>query len=372
MNKIRICHFSTVHIRADVRIFHKECTSLAEAGYEVHLAVADGKGNAVVKGIRIHDIGKISNRIARIIFSPIMIFFKVLSLRCVVYHFHDPELLFVGLFLKLLTKAKVIYDAHECYSEYFLHKEYLPEAVRPLFSAVIKAVERCTAGRFDQVITTTEYQAAKLKGINPRLDIIYNYPLLSEWNFSNQLPEAGKQRAICYIGSISEERGISQVIKAIENIDCVFHLAGSYAIPSYRNEIMKLSGWSKVVEHGYVNREQAAGIISKSLIGIVLLLPKPNHLISHSTKIFEYMAGGIACLVPDFPIWKDIVEKHECGLCVDPNDIALIAKTLEQMLDNPDLMREMGQIGKQLVQSTYNWESQIPALLNIYRTALMN
>jgi len=32
-----------------------------------------------------------------------------------IYHFHDPELLTVGLVLRLLTKAKVIYDVHEDY-----------------------------------------------------------------------------------------------------------------------------------------------------------------------------------------------------------------------------------------------------------------
>lgn len=372
MNNVRICHFSTVHIRTDVRIFYKECASLSAAGYEVHLVVADSKGNECINGIRIHDIGKISNRIIRIMLSPVKIFLKIISLKCVVYHFHDPELLLVGLFLKLFTKAKVIYDAHECYAEYFLHKEYLNKSIRPMFSAIIKFVERLTAGRFDSVITTTEYQAARLSGINPHLEIIYNYPLLSEWRHFDQQPEPGKERAICYIGSISEERGISQVIKAIEHIDCVFHLAGSYAIPAYRNEIMSFAGWKKVIEHGYVNRDQAAEIISKSMIGVVLLLPKPNHLISHSTKIFEYMAGGIACLVPDFPIWQDIVEKHKCGICVDPNDVELISQRLEYMLNNPELMQEMGQKGKQLVHSSYNWESQIPKLLDIYKTIIVN
>nr|HPM69006.1 hypothetical protein [Piscinibacter sp.] len=53
----RIVHVTTVHPRDDIRIFRKECVSLARAGYEVVQVVGDGRGEAVVDGVRIVDIG---------------------------------------------------------------------------------------------------------------------------------------------------------------------------------------------------------------------------------------------------------------------------------------------------------------------------
>lgn len=53
----RIVHVTTVHPRDDIRIFRKECVSLARAGYEVVQVVGDGRGGAVVDGVRIVDIG---------------------------------------------------------------------------------------------------------------------------------------------------------------------------------------------------------------------------------------------------------------------------------------------------------------------------
>ncbi|MFM8768701.1 MAG: glycosyltransferase, partial [Rubrivivax sp.] len=41
-----IVHLTTVHPRDDIRIFRKECVSLAQAGYEVVQIVSDGQGDA--------------------------------------------------------------------------------------------------------------------------------------------------------------------------------------------------------------------------------------------------------------------------------------------------------------------------------------
>lgn len=50
---IKVCHITSVHQRYDTRIFHKECTSLANAGYNVTLLVADGKKEEVRNGVKI-------------------------------------------------------------------------------------------------------------------------------------------------------------------------------------------------------------------------------------------------------------------------------------------------------------------------------
>jgi hypothetical protein len=46
----RVVHVTTVHPRDDIRIFRKECVSLARAGYEVIQVVGDGLGPALVDG----------------------------------------------------------------------------------------------------------------------------------------------------------------------------------------------------------------------------------------------------------------------------------------------------------------------------------
>ena len=47
MSPYKLAHLSSAHSRFDTRIFFKECTSLANHGYNVSLIVADGYGNEV-------------------------------------------------------------------------------------------------------------------------------------------------------------------------------------------------------------------------------------------------------------------------------------------------------------------------------------
>src|SRR3546814_10377955 len=66
----RVAHVSSVHARYDVRIFLKECASLARHGHPVHLYVADGKGEETRGGVHIHDVGKGRGRLRRMLFRP--------------------------------------------------------------------------------------------------------------------------------------------------------------------------------------------------------------------------------------------------------------------------------------------------------------
>ena len=104
--KIKICHLTSVHPRFDVRIFQKECKSLAMAGYDVVL-IAPGEIPENIDGVHIVPFPKIKSRFVRFIFSWMVMYKKALQQKARLYHFHDPELIPCGLMLRLTGKKVV-------------------------------------------------------------------------------------------------------------------------------------------------------------------------------------------------------------------------------------------------------------------------
>lgn len=357
----KICHITTVHPRFDVRIFFKECLSLAST-YIVYLIVADGKGDEVKNNIRIIDVSKGgTSRINRILFTTQRAYRKALDLDCDIYHFHDPEFLFSGFKLKLKGK-KVIYDVHEDVPKQTLSKSYINPLLRQILSHLIKLTEKSISRRLSAIITVTHSINKRFSGFNKHCYIINNYPDLEKIKISS----ADSRSGICYIGNISSIRGIEQILQSLESIDTVLHLAGAFDSEEFRKKLMTHKNWNKVNYYGVVDSEKAIDIIHNSLAGMVTYLPVPNHLEAQPNKMFEYMASGTPVIASDFPLWKEIIEVNNCGICVDPLDSESIAKAINYILKNADAAKLMGINGQNIVHEKYNWKTEKTKLLSLY------
>ncbi len=364
MKTTKICHLTSVHPRYDTRIFFKECKTLSDAGFDVNLIVADGKGDEVVDKINIYDVGKPINRKERMLKTTKKVFEKSLEVNADIYHFHDPELIPIGLKLKKLGK-KVIYDVHEDVPRDILSKEYLNKFSRPILSNIFEVYENYAAKKFDYIITATPYIRDRFKKLNPNTIDINNFPLLNEF-YSLDLKN-NKENAVCYVGGITKIRGIVELIKSLEYVDTTLHLAGEFESEELKKEVENLNGWKKVEYYGFVNREKIKEILSICKIGIVTLFPIKNYLDALPVKLFEYMSASLPVIASNFPLWKEIVEKNKCGICVDPKKPEEIAKAIGYLITHPDEAKKMGENGRKAVLEKYNWEKESEKLLEVYK-----
>jgi len=175
----KICHLTSVHERFDGRIFRKECKSLQSAGYEVSLIVADGKGDQVVDNIFIYDVGVEVGRIKRILKTTEKIGKRAAELNCDIYHFHDPELIFVGLKLKRLGK-RVIFDMHENVPVDIEEKKYIHPILRKMLSFFYQKLEIYVVKKFDGIVSTRESINERLKTYNANIVLVTNFPIVDE------------------------------------------------------------------------------------------------------------------------------------------------------------------------------------------------
>ncbi len=95
-----------------------------------------------------------------------------------IYHFHDPELIFMGLYLKFLGK-KVIYDIHENNPASILSKPYIKsKLVQKVFSKIFDLFEKGTVNFFDAIVTARPDISARFK--HKYLITLRNFPVLPD------------------------------------------------------------------------------------------------------------------------------------------------------------------------------------------------
>lgn len=366
---IKVVHITSIHSRYDTRIFLKECASLASYGHSVSLIVADEKNDELRNGVNIYDIGKPKGRLDRVINISRRIFKKAIEIDADIYHLHDPELIPIGLKLKKHGK-KVIFDAHEDLPNQILSKHYINPSLRKPLSVLVSILEKQVCSRLDAIVAATPVIRDKFLKIHKNTVDINNYPKLDE--FKNFQLEDKLKEQVCYIGGISNSRGIVEVARALEltKNKASLKLAGSFIDTSLEPKIKSMAGWNNIDYLGFVNREDIKKILSESIAGLVTLHPTPSYIDSLPVKMFEYMGAGIPVIASDFPLWKSIIEEAKCGICVDPLDPYKIADSIDYLIDNPIEALRMGENGIKAVKEIYNWTSEERKLLQLYDNLL--
>ncbi len=368
-----VVHLTSVHVRYDTRIFVKECQSLARAGYKVWLVVADGLGDEVKAGVNIIDVGMPKNRFDRRRNSTKKVLEAGLKLDPDILHLHDPELIPVGVKAKKLGK-RVVFDSHENVSKQIMAKPYIPKAFRRLVSSAYKAYESKAITKLDYVVAATPSIADHFQKLGVESQFVSNFPILDEL-VDDDFDWSKKEKTICYIGGVTKVRGISELVssKSLLSDDVSLDIGGPITGSGYEEELNELVDGKNIQNVkflGRLNRDQVKELFRKSMVGAVTLLKTPNHYDAQPVKLYEYMSAGLAVVASDFPLWREVVEGNECGLCVDPSDEKQIAEAIEKLVSDPEYARMLGENGKRAVSEKYNWEAQSKVLERVYRELL--
>lgn len=362
----RVVHLSSVHRASDTRIYYKECQTLAEAGYDVVL-VARAEADRDNDGICVKALpNRGHNRLQRMTRSVLDTFLIGLRMQGDLYHLHDPELLPVGVVLKLLGK-NVVFDVHEHIAKDIVSKPWIPKKLRPFVAWMYSAVERIGLYFVDAAVAATPAIANDISA--KRVIVVQNFPRKDEF-MSPNATYVSRKALVAYVGAITKVRGVVEWIEAMELVgrqhNVRLKLAGTFAPPSLEKQVEVLPGWERVDWLGQLDRREVVELLSEVRIGLVALLPAPNHINSQPNKLFEYMAAGIPVVASNFPYWRPFVEERRTGLLVDPTSPEDIANAITWLLDHPEEAAAMGERGRKAVRSEFSWEREGEKLLQLY------
>jgi glycosyltransferase involved in cell wall biosynthesis len=365
-----ICHLTSVHPPFDIRIFYKECKTIIQAGYRAVLIVPHDREEEI-DGIQVRALPKAKNRLERMTRVIREMYRSAIRENADIYHFHDPELIPVGLILKCHGK-RVIYDVHENYSQTLLSKEWIPPQLRPMITKMVVFGELVGTKFFDGIVAATPSIAARFPTF--KTVTVQNFPFHDGSMTNSSIPYNQREKVIAYVGVISTSRGVKEMIQAVAllppQLEVKLKLAGIFSPSNLEDEVKTFSGRNRVDFIGWQFHKDIMTMLGKARIGLVVLHPSPNHIKSQPNKLFEYMSAGIPVIASDFPLWREIIEDAGCGLLVNPLDTKAIAEAIRWLLEHPSEAETMGKQGQKAVFEYYNWEGEAKKLLAFYNSIL--
>lgn len=362
---------TTVHPRDDNRVFHKEIPAICSIpGSVVTAVVADGLGDEVRGAYNVVDLGSSNGRMSRFISGNWRAFSRVRKLSPDVVHFHDPELMFLGMLFSILG-INVVFDVHENVPEDIKDKYWIPAWLRGPVSVSYILVESICVRFFAAVVGATPDICQRYRTGSTVL--LQNLPRLEEFAIGtdDRSEVIAKDISVAYVGAITRIRGVDNIIKSLsllgDDQSVRFKLAGFFQEEGHQKDLEELPEWKDVDFVGKVSREEVGPFLASAKAGLVTFLPANNHINAQPNKLFEYMAAGIPVIASDFPLWRKLIERYDCGYLVDPESPESIAEAIRAVQKNPEVAKSKGLNGRNAIWSELNWEVESSRLVDLYK-----
>jgi glycosyltransferase involved in cell wall biosynthesis len=378
---MRACILTSVHPPFDPRIFHKEAQTLVQAGYEVVLIAPYEKESEIAGGVQITGLPRYKRRFQR----PLnwwRILRMALRQKADLYHFHDPDLLPVGLWLQWWTSKPVVYDAHEHYPDAIFVREWIPSLAREPISKLFDLIELGFGAHFSAVAVADDEVEARFKKVSPRVVKVYNFPLQTIFQVGQNEEAASVERlnSVVHVGLLSKERGVWIMLDAISslvntcNMDVTLTLVGRPSSLTLEKQVKDYAQARSISSHvelvGQVSHAEVPKYTRRARVGWVPWQPIEKHLKNIPTKMFEYMACGLPVVASDLPPIRRFIAESECGILVNATNAHEHAEAILYLLGHPDEAQRMGENGRRAVEEKYNWESEGRKLLMLYEELL--
>lgn len=204
---------------------------------------------------------------------------------------------------------------------------------------------------------------------------VWNCPRIEEVCPPRKL-HANSGLSLYYHGNLSPQLLPIDLIKCMANSDYTINLtvigyetARNQGYRKYLEEEARNLGISeRITILAPKSRVELWQHLSKCDVGIALFPESQSninlqYLAGASNKVFDYLAGGLAVLVNDSPDWCEMIVNNGYGLACDPADTASIATKLNWFYEHSAEMRDMGERGRQQVETEWNYETQFKPVI---------
>lgn len=367
-------------VKHDSRVL-KEASSLAKAGHRVCLVAMRHPGEDFgnnMDGFELRLFQLWTRRLPRNLITLILkyveynikVFIRLASFRAHVYHAHDLNTLIPAWLMARIMGSKVVYDAHELYTERPVQAQWFWRRVEQYLITRVNTVIAANDDRAEVMLN--EYGARVLPSV------IMNCPTSALGSVKGRvalreaLPfEVRTKRIVLYQGGLSPNRCLEELTISVKyfNEYAILVFVGNPSI--FSESVLK----GLVAQHHLAGRvyflpavdsRQLVHFISSADIGVVIYKNScRNNYLCAPNKLFDYCMAGLPSIGCDFPPIRRIAEKYGTTILFDPENPKSIAAAVNSFIEN-DTILSSAKAATAIAASEFNWEHEERKLAEIY------
>ena len=297
-----------------------------------------------------------------------------------VVHLHNPPntLFIIGLFYRIFGK-KFVFDHHDLSPELYLSRY---KTSGGLIHKILLLEEKLCLRSANIVIATNEsYKEIDIvRGRKNPADIfiVRNGPdlnLFREVEPDYELKNSGK-KILVYIGVMGPQDGVDYLLRALHILVNEFNRKDFYCViigpGDILDELKELREELNLQDYcRFTGKIPFDDLLKYLSTADICVDPNPsNPLNDYSTwiKVMEYMSLGKP--IVSYNLKETRFSAQQAALYATPNNEREFAEKIIELMDNPQLRKEMGEYGKQRVKNELAWEIVSENLLAAYKKLL--
>ena len=138
----------------------------------------------------------------------------------------------------------------------------------------------------------------------------------------------------------------------------------------FSNQIAEEGLSSYVNIHEAIPYPELLKVLRNYRVGLIPFLNMEKYQKNIATKMFDYMAAGLAVVASDLPPQRLVIEAAGCGKLIEPEDPIAFASAIRDLLTDPEEAYKMGNKGWSAIQNQYCWEEEEKKLITLYNELL--
>jgi len=174
------------------------------------------------------------------------------------------------------------------------------------------------------------------------------------------------RRRVVFAGRISAPKGLDVLLRAVGDLDAELVVCGDgVRLEATRRLARRLGIEGRVAFRGWLDADDLAReLADAAVLALPSRWPEPFGLVgiealAAGRPVVASLAGGV----------RDWLQDGVNGLGVPPADPRALARALEQLLDDPERRRAMGEAGRELVAARFSPGRHVEALVEGYEAA---